>query len=39
VQAAIEFIQGGGKRAIIAHLEEVETALSGETGTSVRADS
>ncbi len=38
VDAAIRFVEGGGKRAIIAHLEEALPALRGETGTHVVAD-
>lgn len=35
VEAAIRFLDGGGKRVIIAHLEEALPALRGETGTHV----
>jgi len=38
VEAAIAFIAGGGRRAIIAHLDEALPALRGETGTHVVAD-
>ncbi len=38
VDAAIGFIEGGGKRAIIADLEEAMPALRGETGTHIVAD-
>ena len=38
VEAAIQFIEGGGKRAIIASLEEALPALRGETGTHIIAD-
>ena len=38
VAAALRFLEGGGERAIIAHLDEAETALRGETGTHVVAD-
>jgi carbamate kinase len=38
VEAAIRFIKGGGKRAIIAHLDEALPALKGETGTHVVPD-
>lgn len=38
VQAAIRFIEGGGRRAIIAHLDEALPALRGEAGTHVVAD-
>ncbi len=37
IEAALSFIAGGGKRAIIAHLEEALPALRGETGTHVVA--
>ena len=32
VEAAIRFIEGGGRRAIIAHLEEALPALRGDAG-------
>jgi len=35
VEAAIRFIEGGGKRAIIGHLNEALQALRGETGTHI----
>jgi carbamate kinase len=38
IEAAIRFLEGGGERAIIAHLEEAMPALRGETGTHVIAD-
>lgn len=38
VEAAIKFIEGGGKRAIIGHLEEALPALRGEAGTHIVAD-
>ena len=38
VEAAIHFIEGGGKRAIIASLENALPALRGETGTHIVAD-
>lgn len=38
VQAAIKFIEGGGKRAIIGHLDEALAALKGESGTHIVAD-
>ena len=37
VDAAIQFVDGGGERAIIAHLEEAMSALHGETGTHIVA--
>ncbi len=38
IQAAIRFIEGGGKRAIIGHLNEALAALQGETGTHIIPD-
>ena len=38
VGACIRFIEGGGKRAIIASLEEAMSALRGDTGTHVMPD-
>ena len=38
IDAAIRFLEGGGERAIIAHLEEAMPALNGETGTHIVAD-
>jgi carbamate kinase len=35
VDAAIRFIEGGGRRAIIGHLKEAREALLGEAGTHV----
>jgi len=29
----VEFLEAGGKRAIIASLEEIEAAIDGKTGT------
>ena len=37
IEAALSFIAGGGKRAVIAHLEEALPALQGHTGTQVLA--
>jgi carbamate kinase len=37
VEAALRFLEGGGERAIIAHVEEVMPALRGETGTHIVA--
>ena len=37
IEAALSFIAGGGRRAIIAHLEEALPALQGKTGTHVVA--
>ena len=39
VAAALRFLEGGGKRVIIAHLEQAEAALQGRAGTHVVADS
>ena len=38
VEAVIRFIAGGGRRAVIAHLNEAMAALHGETGTHVVPD-
>jgi carbamate kinase len=38
IEASIRFIEGGGRRAIIAHVDEAMPALSGETGTHIVAD-
>lgn len=38
VQAAIHFLEGGGRRAIITSLESAVPALRGETGTHIVAD-
>ena len=38
VAAAIRFLEGGGERVIIGHLEEAMAALRGETGTHVMSD-
>ena len=35
VAAAIQFVRGGGKRAIIAHLDDAEAALAGSVGTQI----
>ena len=37
VDAAIRFIEGGGQRVIIAHLEQAREALAGKAGTHVVA--
>ena len=39
VEAVIRFLENGGRRAIIAHLDEAEPALRGATGTQIVADS
>ncbi|MFK8083818.1 MAG: carbamate kinase [Granulosicoccus sp.] len=38
VDAAIRFLEGGGQRVIIAHIDDAMAALRGETGTHVVAD-
>jgi carbamate kinase len=38
VEAALRFIDAGGKRAIIAHLDEAVAGLAGTTGTQVVPD-
>ena len=38
VEAAINFLEGGGKRCIIGHLDQAMAALRGETGTHVTVD-
>jgi carbamate kinase len=38
VDAAIRFLEGGGERVVIAHLEEAMPALRGETGTHIVGD-
>lgn len=37
VRAALRFLEGGGQRVIITHLDQVEAALAGETGTHIVA--
>ncbi len=38
VDAILQFLEGGGERVIIAHLDEAMPALRGETGTHIVAD-
>lgn len=38
IEAAIKFIEGGGKRAIIGHLNEAMPAIRGESGTHILPD-
>jgi carbamate kinase len=38
VEAAVQFMKKGGKRAIITHMEEIEKALTGEAGTEFLRD-
>ncbi|OED39091.1 carbamate kinase [Chromatiales bacterium (ex Bugula neritina AB1)] len=35
VMAAINFLRGGGKRAVIAHLDDAAAALAGDAGTQI----
>ncbi len=35
VEAALRFLQGGGKRVVICAIEEIEAALSGQAGTTI----
>jgi carbamate kinase len=35
IDAALQFLAGGGKRVVIAHLNEAAAALRGETGTHI----
>lgn len=37
VRAAVEFVAGGGKRAVIAALQEASRAIAGRAGTEIRA--
>jgi len=38
IEAAIRFLEGGGERVIIGHLDEALAALKGESGTHIVAD-
>lgn len=38
VEAAIRFLEGGGQRVVIGHLEEAVDALMGKTGTHIVTD-
>jgi len=35
VEAAVQFLKNGGRQAIIAHLNQLQTALEGNSGTHV----
>jgi carbamate kinase len=35
VEAALRFVEGGGRRAVIASLDEAEAAIAGESGTQI----
>ncbi|MBW1696168.1 MAG: carbamate kinase [Deltaproteobacteria bacterium] len=36
VEAAIQFVQSGGKRAVITSIDSIEAAISGDAGTEIR---
>jgi len=38
IEAAIRFIEGGGQRVVICHLDDAQSALVGETGTHILTD-
>ena len=38
IDAAIRFLEGGGERVVIGHLNEAMAAISGETGTHIMRD-
>jgi carbamate kinase len=38
IEAAVRFLEGGGERVIIGHLEQAVAALTGATGTHIVAD-
>ena len=35
IEAAIQFVQTSGKRAVIASIEDIESAVKGESGTEI----
>ncbi len=35
IEACINFLRGGGKRAVIAHLDDAEAAINGHAGTQI----
>lgn len=37
VEAGLAFVEDGGERAVIAHLEQAERALAGDVGTEIRS--
>jgi carbamate kinase len=37
IAAAAQFVRGGGKRAVIAHLDDAQAALAGNAGTRITA--
>ena len=38
IEATIRFLEGGGEKVVIAHLEDAMAALRGQTGTHISAD-
>ena len=38
VEAAVQYVKNGGKRAVITSIEEIEEALAGRAGTEVTRD-
>jgi len=38
IDAAIRFLEGGGQRVVIGHVDEVLPALTGATGTHIVTD-
>jgi len=38
VEAAVHFVRDGGRRAVIAHLADGESAMRGESGTTIMGD-
>lgn len=38
IEAAIRFIEGGGQRVVICHLDDAQSALVGKTGTHILTD-
>jgi len=38
IDAAIRFLEGGGQRVVICHLDDAKSALIGETGTHILTD-
>ena len=38
IEAALRFLEGGGERVIITHIDQLVPALNGETGTHISAN-
>ena len=38
VEAAVQFVENGGRRAVIAAIEEIDAAVAGKAGTTITAD-